>query len=180
MARNSRPNPWPYIYRAASVGLFGLPIRPFDCARSISQSTARRRLSACLPSRSVEPSMSIVMPASADMEVGYWPPLASQWPSRFWLSANHFRPLSTASRTLGGNSSARAAVESSPVRQTVRSMPRLIGKHSLTEEPNWPHEQDDRDEQIEQPVIGPRSSQPEPEPAPRPAPRGWCRFGTGC
>src|SRR5947209_252116 len=124
------PNPWPYMYRAASVGLFGLPIKPFGWARSMSQSTARRRLSAYLPSRRVEPSMSMVMPARAVIEVGYWPPLASQWPSRFWVSANHLSPLSTASRTLGGSSSARAGTAFSPAKQ-VAMISRRFMTHDL-------------------------------------------------
>src|SRR5918993_4026650 len=38
-ARNRRPNPWPYMYRLASVGLFGLPSRPFAWLRFMNHST---------------------------------------------------------------------------------------------------------------------------------------------
>src|SRR6476620_11057289 len=114
------------MYRADSVGLLGLAISPLDCARSIRQSTARRRLSLYLPSRRVLPSMSIVMPASAVIEVGYWPPLASQWPSRCCVSANHFRPRSVASLTLAGSSSAVADPDQARPRATPQTIARVF------------------------------------------------------
>src|SRR5713226_9892819 len=74
---------------------------------SMNQSTALRILSAYLPSLMVLPSMSRTIPPSAVMVVGYWPPLASQCPSRCWFLATHLRPLSIASLYLGSSSSAR-------------------------------------------------------------------------
>src|SRR5262249_22962124 len=57
-------------------------------------------------SRMVLPSMRKAMPASAVIVVGYWPPLASQWPSRCWTLARYSRPFWITSRYLGASSSA--------------------------------------------------------------------------
>src|SRR5579885_1983879 len=83
------------MYRLDSVGLFGLPIRPFGWARATNQLTAFTRLSLYLPSRRVLPSMSMHIPPRAVMVVGYWPPWASQWPSAAWFRFSHSSPFST-------------------------------------------------------------------------------------
>src|SRR5215207_8636856 len=107
-ARNSRPNPWPYMYRLASVGLFGLPSRPFGWLRFMNHSTAFLMFWEYLPSRMVLPSMSMAMPARPVMVVGYWPPWASHDPSvRFWFLASHSSPLRMPSWTSTLASSAR-------------------------------------------------------------------------
>src|SRR5215208_1077151 len=80
-ARNSRPNPCPYMYRLASVGLFGLPNRPFGCDRFMNHSTAFLMFEEYFPSRIVLPSISRAIPAIAVMLPGYCPPRASQFPS---------------------------------------------------------------------------------------------------
>jgi hypothetical protein len=75
------------MYRCVSVGLFGSPRRPFSRTRTgvVNQFTARRSWSLYFPSRTVLPSISIAMPARPVMLVGYWPPVASQWPSPAWM-----------------------------------------------------------------------------------------------
>src|SRR5437763_2864320 len=139
--RNSIAKPWPYMYRPASPGMLGLPSWPLGMARDISQSAARRMLSLYLPSRMVLPSMSMAMPAMAVMVTGYWPPNASQWPSRDWFLASHSRPLLTVGRYLAGNSSARAAgpaADSS--RQPARAPDRVrarMGLVSLERPARW-------------------------------------------
>src|SRR5262249_15738250 len=120
------------MYRPASVGLFGLPISPLRWQRpgSRNQSTALRIFSACLPSFIVLPSMSRTMPPKAVMVVGYWPPLASQWPSRCWVFATQASPLLTTSLMFGSRSWAKAervakaiaSIPSSRVRDFERFM----------------------------------------------------------
>src|SRR5581483_5411649 len=87
------------MYRLDSVGLFGLPKRPLACDRCMNQLTALTRLSEYFPSRRVLPSISMAMPASAVMVVGYWPPWASQWPSGAWVRLSHSSPFSTTAST---------------------------------------------------------------------------------
>lgn len=101
--------PWPYIYRPASPGMFGLPSMPLGMLWPISQLTARLMLSRYLPSRIVLPSISSAMPPTPVMVIGYWPPNASQWPSLCWFLAIHSSPLATVARYSAGISSAQTA-----------------------------------------------------------------------
>src|SRR5437016_3124657 len=75
-------------------------------ARDMSQSVARLIRSAYLPSRMVLPSMRRAMPDTDVITMGYCP-ADSQWPSRFWLSQSHFKPLLIHALYSAGISSAR-------------------------------------------------------------------------
>src|SRR3954468_22217578 len=136
LARNRRPNPWPYMYRLGSVGLFGLPNRPFGRPRFMNHSTARLMFWEYLPSRMVLPSMSIAMPASPVIVVGYWPPWASQQPSDlFWFLASHSRPrrmfswtstLASSARTAPGEANRHPAAVPRKARRLIGLMARVL------------------------------------------------------
>src|SRR5438132_2581534 len=91
----------------------------------MNQSTALRIFSAYLPSLMVLPSMSRTMPPKAVMVVGYWPPLASQWPSRCCVFATQARPLLTTSLYLGSNSSARAGRANTTASAPISRVPEI-------------------------------------------------------
>src|SRR5829696_4207592 len=127
LERKRRPNPWPYMYRLASVGLFGLPNRPLGCDRFMNHSTAFLMFGEYFPSRMVLPSMSMAMPAMAVMVVGYWPPWASQLPSDlFWFLASHSSPRRMFSWTSTLVSSARAVASRARAAAATASAKRVI------------------------------------------------------
>src|SRR5579883_2989822 len=106
------------MYRDASVGLFGLPSRPFGWARTVNQFTAFTSWSLYFPSRRVLPSISMAIAERAVMVVGYWSPWAPQWPSGAWFRLSHSSPFSTIGSTscffpAGGAAGAAAASTSS-------------------------------------------------------------------
>ena len=70
------------------------------------------------------------------MVVGYWPPLASQWPSvLFWFLASHSRPLRMFSWTSTLGSSAQSGggeQQAGGGGQQARRVIRLMAKSSPT------------------------------------------------
>src|SRR6266567_694667 len=91
----------------------------------MSQSRARRMFLAYLPVRVVLPSQSSAMPPRAVIVTGYWPPWASQWPSRLfcWLTS-HSSDFLTAGRYLTGTPASARAEEAPSSRVPHARAPR--------------------------------------------------------
>src|SRR6266851_2778221 len=121
--RNNSEKPWPYMYRPASPGMFGLPSIPLGIDRAISQSAARRMLSLYFPSRMVLPSISSARPPIAVMVMGYWSPRDAQWPSLDWFLASHSSPLSIDLRYSAGTSSERPVFAPNRISATPNNRP---------------------------------------------------------